>query len=94
MTISPVSHSNYQNTINIRKNNNLQDNPQIPENQLAFKGLEKVVKKAAPSIQEACEGMKFAYESTMPLSLTSNANVEKAKEVLKALKAKGVYKKF
>ena len=45
MTISPVSHSNYQNTINIRKNNNLQDNPQIPENQLAFKGLEKVATK-------------------------------------------------
>ena len=59
-----------------------------------FKGKEKVVKKAAPSIQEACEGMKFAYESTMPLSLTSNANVEKAKEVLKALKAKGIFKKL
>ena len=42
MKISPVSYSNYQNAINIRKNNNLQNNPQIPENQVAFKGLGKI----------------------------------------------------
>ena len=52
-----------------------------------LRGKEKV-------IQKACEGIKFAYESTMPLSLTSKANVEKANEALNALKAKGVYKKY
>ena len=57
-----------------------------------LKGKEKVIKKAAPSIKEACEGMKFAYESTLPLSLTPNANLEKAKEALKVLKAKDLYK--
>ena len=57
-----------------------------------LRGKEKVIKKAAPSIKEACEGMKFAYESTLPLSLTPNANLEKAKEALKALKAKDLYK--
>ena len=44
-------------------------------------------------MKKACEGIKFAYESTMPLSLTSKANVEKANEALNTLKAKGVYKK-
>ena len=58
-----------------------------------LRGKEKVIQKGAPSIEKACEGIKFAYESTMPLSLTSKANVEKANEALNALKAKGVYKK-
>ncbi len=63
----------------------------IEANPLRGKG--KVIKKAAPSIKEACEGMKFAYESTKPLSLTSKTLLEKANETLNVLKAKGVYKK-
>lgn len=54
---------------------------------------EKAIQKGAPSIEKACQSIRFAYESTMPLSLTSKVNVEKANETLKALKAKGVYKK-
>ena len=60
----------------------------------SLRGKEKVIPKGAPSIEKACEGIKFAYESTMPLSLTSKANVEKANEALRALKAKGIYKKY
>ena len=59
-----------------------------------LRGKEKVIQKGAPSIEKACEGIKFAYESTIPLSLTSKTNVEKANETLKALKAKGIYKKY
>ena len=40
MSISPIYYSNYNNSINIRKN--LKNNPQLPENQVSFKGLEKV----------------------------------------------------
>ena len=43
MSISPIYYSNYNNSINIRKN--LKNNPQLPENQISFKGLEKVVTK-------------------------------------------------
>lgn len=56
-------------------------------------GKEKAIQKSAPSIAEACQRVRFAYESTMPLSLTSKANVEKANEALKAIKAKDIYKK-
>ena len=59
-----------------------------------LRGKEKVIQKRAPSIEKACEGIKFTYESTLPLSLTSKANVEKANEALNTLKAKGVYKKI
>ena len=59
-----------------------------------LRGKEKVIQKGAPSIEKACEIIKFAYESTIPLSLTSKANVKRAIEVLNALKAKGVYKKY
>ena len=58
-----------------------------------LRGKEKVIQKGAPSIEKAREGI-IAYESTMPLSLTSKANVEKANEALNSLKAKGVYKKY
>ena len=57
-----------------------------------LRGKEKVIKTGAPSIEKACQDFKFTYESTMPLCLTSSANVEKAKETLKALKAKDAYK--
>jgi len=56
-------------------------------------GKEKVIKKGAPSIQEAYDGIMFAYESTMPLSLIFNENAQRAKDALKVLKAKDVYKK-
>ena len=56
----------------------------------APKGEKKAIQ--APSIAEYCLCLKIGYESTMPLSLRSNANVEKANEALKSLKAKGVYK--
>ena len=46
MAISSISYSSYQNSINTRKN--LKNNPQIPENQVAFRGLEKVATKTAP----------------------------------------------
>lgn len=59
-----------------------------------LRGKEKVIQKRAPSIKEACESARFAYESTMPLNLTSKATLEKANEALNALKAKGVYKKY
>lgn len=39
MNISPVSYSSYKNTVNIKKNNYLQNKPQVPENQVAFKSL-------------------------------------------------------
>ena len=42
MTISPISYPNYQNTLNVRKNNNLKDNPQMPKNQVTFRGLKKI----------------------------------------------------
>ena len=58
-----------------------------------LRGKEAVINKGAPSIEKACQDFKFAYESTMPLSSTSSVNVKKANEALKALKAKGVYKK-
>ena len=45
MTISPVSYSSYQNFTNIKRS--LSNNPQIPESQVAFKGLEKVTTKSA-----------------------------------------------
>ena len=44
MAISPISYSNYQNSFKVR--NNLKNKPQIPENQVSFKGLEKVATKA------------------------------------------------
>ena len=59
-----------------------------------LKGKEKVIKKCAPSIEKARQDFKFAYESTMPLSLTSKATLEKANGALNALKAKGIYKKL
>ena len=40
MTISTISYSSYQNSINVRKN--LKNNPQTSQNQVAFKGLEKI----------------------------------------------------
>lgn len=58
-----------------------------------LRGKEKVIQKGASSIEKACDGIKFAYESTMPLSTTSKATLEKANEALNAMKAKGVYKK-
>lgn len=42
MTISPVYYSNYQSAVNIKQNNKRCNNPQSPEKQVAFKGLEKV----------------------------------------------------
>lgn len=50
-----------------------------------------IPQKGAPSIAEACQSFRYAYESMMPLSLK---NVEKTNELLKALKAKGGYKKI
>ena len=44
MTISPISYSNYQNSFKVR--NNLKNKPQIPENQVSFKGLENVATTA------------------------------------------------
>lgn len=49
MRISPVVYSSNQNTINVRKN--LKNNPQIPENQPAFKGL-KATAKTNPIINK------------------------------------------
>ncbi len=54
MTILPVSYSSYQNYANIRQYNKLQNNPQTPENQVAFKGLEKVATEKVSK-----EGKKF-----------------------------------
>ena len=39
MAISPISYSSYQNSINVKKN--LKDNPQISNNQIAFRGITK-----------------------------------------------------
>lgn len=57
-----------------------------------LRGKEVPIIKAT-SIKEAREGVRFAFEVTRPLSLTSKANIDKANEALKALKAKNIYKK-
>ena len=58
MRISPVVYSSNQNTINVRKN--LKNNPQISENQVAFKGLEKVATKTTQEALTKNSGKIFA----------------------------------
>lgn len=89
MAISPISYSNYQNTINIRKNNNLPNNSQVPENQVAFKGLEKVATKTTQEAIKKNNGKIFAALAGI-LGITTlqkkiaNKKAQKEKEALKA----------
>lgn len=59
-----------------------------------LRGKEKVIQKGAPSIEKAAETIILYDVITKPLSLTSKETLERANVALKALKAKGVYKKF
>ncbi|MBQ7764667.1 hypothetical protein IJ384_04795 [bacterium] len=86
MTISPISCSNYQNTINIRKNNNLPNNSQVPENQVAFKGVtskatSETVKKSSGKILAALAGLLgFAGIASKKNNNIKNAQVNKSIE--------------
>jgi len=82
MTISQISYSNYQKTLNVRKNNNLKDNPQIPKKQVAFKGLEKVATKTMPETVKN-NGGKILTFLTGLLGLTAiNKKTNKGNESL------------
>lgn len=76
MTISLNSYSNYQNTINIRKNNNLQNNPQVPENQVAFKGI---TKNTLTRTQSNYKAIGLAL-SSLGVMLISALGIKSAKE--------------
>ena len=85
MSISPISYSSYNNSINIRKN--LKNNSQIPENQVAFKGLEKVATKTSQEALTKNSGKIFAALAGI-LGITTlqikiaNKKAQKEKEAL------------
>lgn len=87
MSIYPISYSSYNNSINIRKN--LKNNSQIPENQVAFKGLEKVATKTSQETITKNSGKIFATLAGI-LGITTlqikiaNKKAQKEKEALKA----------
>ena len=87
MTISPISYSSYQNSINVRKN--LKNNPQISENQVAFKGLEKIAtKKTQEAITKNSSKIFVALAGILGITTLqikiANKKAQKEKEVLKA----------
>ena len=80
MTISPISYSNYQNTINIRKNNNLQNNPQNPKNQVAFKGLKKVATKTTQEALTKNSGKILATLTALGVAIMASLGIKTSKE--------------
>lgn len=83
MTISPISYSSYQNSINVR------NNPQISGNQVAFKGLEKIATKKTQEAITKNSGKIFATLAGI-LGITTlqikiaNKKAQNEKEALKA----------
>ena len=78
MSISPISYSSYNNSINIRKN--LKNNSQIPENQVAFKGLEKVATKTSQEALTKNSGKILAALTALVVTTMASLGIKTKKE--------------
>lgn len=79
MTVSPISYSNYQNSFKVR--NNLKNKPQIPENQVSFKGLEKVATKATQEAVSKNSGKILATLTALGVAIMASLGIKTKKEL-------------
>ena len=79
MLISPVSYSSYQNTLTMQ--NNANNKPQIPENQMSFRGAEKLVtSKTTANVIKNNSGKILATLSALGVAAMTHLGIKTSKE--------------